>query len=239
MKLDLCADHAEASERAAGLVAAALREQPGLVLGLPTGHTPVAMYALLAAAGLDWSAARTFNLDEFGGVSPQTPGSFRAFMDEHLFSRVNLAPEHIGFLRGDAADEAAECARYEAAIDLAGGIDLLVLGLGANGHIGFNEPGPALRALTHATRLHPSTRAASAAWFGGDPARVPERALTIGMGQVMRARVVLMIATGPTKASAVAAMTRGPLTTGCPASWLQVHPRATVVVDRAAAAAMG
>ncbi len=83
-------------------------------------------------------------------MSPADPGSFRAFMDEHLFSRVNLAPEHIGFLRGDAADEAAECARYEAAIDLAGGIDLLVLGLGANGHIGFNEPGPALRALTHA-----------------------------------------------------------------------------------------
>ncbi len=238
MILELCADHAAASERAADIVAAALREQPALVLGLPTGHTPVAMYAQLAGAGLDWSAARTFNLDEFSGVRPEQPGSFRAFMDEHLFSRVNLAPAHIGFLRGDTGDEAAECARYEAAIDRAGGIDLLVLGIGANGHIGFNEPGAALHALTHATVLHPSTRAASAAWFGGDPTRVPTRALTIGMRQVMRARTVLMIATGPTKAAAVAAMMRGPLTTACPASWLQVHPQAIVVVDGDAAAAL-
>jgi len=236
MIIDVCVDHAEASERAFAVVAAALRAQPRLVLGLPTGHTPVALYARLAAAGLDWSLARTFNLDEFSGVAPGTPGSFRAFMDRHLFSHVNLAPERIGFLRGDTGDDAAECARYEAAIDAAGGIDLLVLGLGANGHVGFNEPAPALHAASHPVDLHAATRAANADWFGGDPARVPPHALTIGMGHVLRARAVLMLATGPSKASAVAAMTRGPLTTNCPASWLQVHPRTTLLVDCAAAA---
>ena len=236
MTIEVCADHADASERAFTIVAAALRADPVLVLGLPTGQTPVAMYARLAAAGLDWSAARTFNLDEFAGLAPGDAGSFRAFMDEHLFSRVNLAPARIGFLRGDAGAAGAECARYEAAIEEAGGIGLLVLGLGSNGHIGFNEPGPTLTAPTHLAVLHAATRAASAYLFGDDPARVPERALTIGMGQVLKARAVLMIATGASKAGAVAAMTRGPLTTACPASWLQVHPRATLLVDRAAAA---
>lgn len=239
MTVAICADHADASERASAVVAAALRAQPALVLGLPTGHTPVALYERLVAALLDWSAARTFNLDEFSGVVPGDAGSFRTFMDAHLFSRVNLSPARIGFLRGDTGDDAAECARYEAAIDQAGGIDLLVLGLGTNGHIGFNEPAPALVALTHSAVLHASTRAASAGGFGGDSARVPGHALTIGMGQVLRARTVVVIATGASKAGAVAAMTRGPLTTACPASWLQVHPRVTLLVDRAAAAAMG
>lgn len=238
MIVETCADYAEASERAYALVAAALRAQPTLVLGLPTGQTPVGLYERLAAAGLDWSAARTFNLDEFSGLSPGDAGSFRTIMDALLFSRVNLSPARIGFLRGDTGDDAAECARYEAAIDLAGGLDLLVLGLGTNGHIGFNEPGPALVAPTHPALLHASTREASARWFGGDAARVPEQALTIGMGQVLRARTVVMIATGASKADAVAAMTRGPLTTFCPASWLQVHPSTTLLVDRAAAAAL-
>jgi glucosamine-6-phosphate deaminase len=239
MTVEICADHAEASERAFALVAAALRAQPALVLGLPTGQTPVALYDRLATAGLDWSAARTFNLDEFSGVTPGDAGSFRTVMDTLLFSRVNLSPVRIGFLRGDTGDHAAECARYEAAIDLAGGLDLLVLGLGSNGHIGFNEPAPALLAATHQAVLHASTRAANARWFGGDPAQVPELALTMGMGQVLRARTVVMIATGASKADAVAQMTRGPLTTFCPASWLQVHPRTTLLVDRAAAAALG
>ncbi len=236
MTITVCADHADASARASAIVADALRAQPALVLGLPTGRTPVALYAALVAARLDWATARTFNLDEFVGVPPRDPGSFRAFMDEHLFVRVNLPPAQIGFLRGDVVDEAGECARYERAIRAAGGLDLLVLGLGANGHIGFNEPGPELRAGTHAVALHASTRAANADRFGGDPARVPARALTMGMGHVLRARRILMVATGPAKAEAVAALTRGPLTTMCPASWLQVHPGVTLLVDRAAAA---
>ncbi len=238
MTVTICADHADASARAAVIVAGALRAQPALVLGLPTGRTPVALYAALVGARLDWARARTFNLDEFAGLPARDPGSFRAFMDEHLFWRVNLPPAHIGFLHGDAADEAGECACYERAIDEAGGLDLLVLGLGANGHIGFNEPGPELRAGTHAVGLHASTRAANADRFGGDPARVPARGLTLGMGQVLRARRILMLATGAAKADAVAALIEGPLTTRCPASWLQVHPEVTLLVDRAAGAGL-
>lgn len=238
MIVEVLDDHAAVSARACAIVAGRLRTQPDLVLGLPTGHTPVAMYAALVAEGLDWSQVRSFNLDEFSGIGPDDRGSFRAFMERHLFSRVNIAPAHIGFLRGDTGDDAVECARYEAAIDAAGGLDLLLLGLGANGHIGFNEPGPALEAPAHPAVLHASTRAASADQFGGDPSRVPARALTMGMGQVLRARAVLLLATGAAKANAVAAMAQGPLTTACPASWLQVHGQTTVLVDRAAAAAL-
>ena len=235
MTLETHANHAAASASACALVSGALRRCPSLVLGLPTGRTPIALYARLVAVGLDWSAARTFNVDEFAGVPAHDKASFRAFMTEYLFSGVNLPTSHIGFLRGDTDDDLAECERYERAIAAAGGIDLLVLGLGTNGHIGFNEPGPALFASTHATTLHASSRAASADRFGGDAARVPSRALTMGMGQVLRAREIVMIATGPSKAAAVAAMVRGPLTTSCPASWLQVHPAVRLLLDDASA----
>lgn len=231
--------HAEASAVVSSEVVAAVQARPALVLGLPTGRTPVALYDALARAPLDWSGVRTFNLDEFAGIPATDPGSFRAFMDEHLFSRVLRRADHIGFLRGDTGDDTAECARYEHAIDAAGGIDLLLLGLGTNGHIGFNEPGPSLQAPTHAVTLHPSTRAANAHRFGGDPARVPERALTMGMRHVLGARRIIALVTGRSKAAAVAAMVTGPLTTECPGSWLQVHRAVTVVVDRAAAAQLG
>lgn len=230
----------ETAEAAALSVAArlgdALRQRPAITLGLPTGRTPIAVYARVRAAGLDWREARTFNLDEFVGLDPTAPGSFRAFMDRHLFGGVALPPARIGFLRGDAADLDAECARYDAAMDAAGGLDWLLLGLGANGHIGFNEPGPTLLAPTHVVDLHESTRRANAEAFGGDWRRVPPRALTVGMGPVLRARRIVLMALGATKAEAVAAMIDGPLTTACPASWLQTHGDATVVLDRAAAA---
>jgi len=223
-----------AAARVAHLVASA--RQP--VLGLPTGRTPLPMYARLRAAGLDWSTVRTFNLDEFAGLAPSAPGSFRRYMEEQLFAAVGLAPARIGFLRGDSADVEAECRRYDHAIEAAGGLDLLVCGLGANGHIGFNEPGPVLWGPTHVATLHPDTRAANAALFGGDPAAVPARALTMGMTAILRSRAVLVLATGPAKARAVAAMIEGPLTTAVPASWLQVHGAVEVLLDPAAAAAL-
>jgi glucosamine-6-phosphate deaminase len=208
------------------------------VLGLPTGRTPVGLYARLREARLDWSRVRTFNLDEFAGLTAGDPGSFRHYMDQHLFSLVDLPAAQIGFLRGDAADAVAECERYDQAIAAAGGLDLLVCGLGANGHLGFNEPGPLLWGPTHVATLHPQTRAANAALFGGDVAAVPARALTIGMTAILRARRVLLLATGPSKAAAVAAMASGPLTTTLPASWLQVHEAVEVLLDPAAAAAL-
>ncbi len=237
MTLHLVDDHDAATACVTTLVSSAIRATPSLVLGLPTGRTPMGLYRALRTAGLDWSRVRTFNLDEFSTLGPEHPGSFRAFMDEHLFRHVNLAPASIGFLRGDAADGAAECARYDAAIAAAGGIDLLLVGLGGNGHIGFNEPGESLRADTHVVALHESTRRANAERFAGDWQAVPASALTMGMRQVLSARRVVMMATGASKAEAVAAMLDGPLTTRCPASWLQTHPDVTFVLDRAAVSA--
>jgi glucosamine-6-phosphate deaminase len=181
---------------------------------------------------------RTFNLDEFDGVSPEHTGSFRRYMEQHLFAAVGLPASQIGFLRGDTGDAAAECARYDQAIASAGGIDLLVCGLGANGHIGFNEPGPVLWGPTHVAALHPETRAANATCFGGAVDAVPARALTMGMTAILQARRILVLATGRSKAAAVAAMHHGPLTTTLPASWLQVHAAVDVLLDPAAATAL-
>jgi glucosamine-6-phosphate deaminase len=181
---------------------------------------------------------RTFNLDEFDGLGPDAATSYRAFMERHLFAHVNVAPQHIGFLDGTAPDIEAECRRYDAAIHDAGGLDLLVLGLGSNGHIGFNEPGPALDALTHRVVLRDETRAANATWFGGRVDRVPAEALSMGLAPILSARAVLLVATGAAKAEAAAGMIEGRVTPHLPASFLQLHQRATVLLDSAAAAGL-
>ncbi|HEY6362786.1 MAG TPA: glucosamine-6-phosphate deaminase, partial [Vicinamibacterales bacterium] len=172
-------------------VADALRENPEVVLGLPTGRTPVAMYAELrrlhAGGRTDFSRAVTFNLDEFAGVEPSHPGSFRRFMEQHLFQAVNLAPGRIHFLNGAAPDLDAECARYEREIEAAGGLDLQILGIGTNGHIGFNEPGNELVSRTHRVTLADTTRRDNAVLFGGDLSRVPREALSMGMGTILKA----------------------------------------------------
>jgi len=224
----------------AARIAAFVRERPSAVLGLPTGRTPVLMYrelSRLAAAGaLDLSSAATFNLDEFFGLPPGDPGSYRQFMEEHLFRHVNLRPERIHFLDGAAADAEAECARYERAIEAAGGIDFQVLGIGANGHIGFNEPAPGLVARTHRVTLTPGTRESNAGLFGDDPDRVPHEALSMGMATILQARHIVLIATGEGKAECVEGMIAGPLTTALPASFLQVHRDVDVMLDAPAAA---
>ncbi|MGE0811990.1 MAG: glucosamine-6-phosphate deaminase [Vicinamibacterales bacterium] len=238
MTVEVLEDGGAATARAATFIAGRIRGSRDAVIGLPTGRTMVPVYDRLVVEPIDWSGIRTFNVDEFAGTAPDHAGSFRAFMDRHLFSRVPLAPAVIGFPRGDTGDLEAECARYEAAVTAAGGLDLLVLGIGANGHVGFNEPGETLHAATHVAALSEATRRANAELFGGEWRRVPSQALTIGMGHVLRAREILVVATGASKAQAVRAMVRGPLTTRCPASWLQVHGRATVVLDAAAAGAL-
>lgn len=239
MKLVVCDSVDAVADEAAAFVAAAVVSHPDLVVGLPTGRTPLGLYSRLRHRALDWSRVRTFNMDEFAGVAPDDARSFRAFMHEHLFGALHLRPEQMGFLSGTAADLEEECTRYDRAMSDIGGLDLLVSGIGANGHVAFNEPGPLLRAPTHIATLHASTRLANAALFGGDVAAVPVRALTIGMAAILQARRVLVIATGAAKAHAVAAMVRGPLTTMAPASWLQVHPAVKVILDRAAASALG
>jgi glucosamine-6-phosphate deaminase len=184
---------------------------------------------------VDWSQVRTFNLDEFVGLGAGDAGSYRSYMQAELFDHVRIEAGNVGMLDGRAANLAAECARYERAIGGAGGIDIQILGIGANGHIGFNEPADALIAETHVTELRADTRAANAGWFGGDPRRVPAHALSMGMATILHAREIVLMATGAEKSEAVAAMIDGPITTRLPASFLQVHSRVTVMLDRAAA----
>jgi glucosamine-6-phosphate deaminase len=211
-------------------------------MGLPTGRTPLALYAALRRRtredGLDWSHARTFNLDEFVGLGPGDARSYRTFMDEQLFTQVNLRPEHIAIPNGRAGNLPAECDRYERAIAAAGGMDLLILGIGANGHIGFNEPSPSLAARTHVATLDEETRAGNAWWFGGDLTEVPRQALTMGMATILAARTIVMIATGEAKADAVHAMCSGGVTTAVPASFLQLHPQCTLALDEPLADAL-
>jgi glucosamine-6-phosphate deaminase len=235
-------DDAAIARLLADRVAAALASNPRLVLGLPTGRTPVGFYAELSARvarGLvDVSQATTFNLDEFVGIPASHPGSFRTFMETHLFSRVSLSPERIHFLDGLAADTAGECARYEREIAAAGGIDLQILGLGTNGHIGFNEPGPELIARTHRVTLELETKKDNAGLFGGDPARVPSEALSMGIATILQARSILLVARGEGKASIVAKVLNGPVTPEIPGSFLQVHPDTEVILDESAASGL-
>lgn len=247
-------DEAALAAALATRVLDAIVANPRLVLGLPTGRTPLVLYRELRERGLshrgpkadlsrrsrkakadDWSQVRTFNLDEFVGLAPEHPGSYRAFMQAELFDHVSIEPAHIGMLDGTAADLKAECRRYEEAIASAGGIDLQLLGIGANGHIGFNEPADGLCARTHIAALEPRTREANAQWFGGDWTAVPERALSMGMATILGAREIVLIATGAEKAAAVAGLVEGLITPRLPASFLQLHPRTTVMLDRAAA----
>lgn len=220
-------------------VLAAIIAHPRLVLGLPTGRTPLALYRELrerSGGGLiDWSRVRTFNLDEFVGLAPFHTGSYRAFMQAELFDHVSIDPAGIGMLDGGAPDLPAECRRYEDAIAGAGGIDLQLVGIGANGHIGFNEPADGLCAHTHIAELERQTREANAPLFGADWTAVPERALSMGMATILGARAIVLMATGGEKADAVFGMIEGLITPRLPASFLQLHPRVTVMLDRGAA----
>ena len=223
-------------------VASALGTKPTLVLGLPTGRTPVHLYkelaAMNAAGAADFSEASTFNLDEFFGIRRGHPGSYRTYMERHLFRHVNLRPERIHLLDGSARDAVMECENYEDTIRAAGGIDLQLLGIGDNGHIGFNEPDHSLSSRTHRVKLRPETRRANASLFSGDWKKVPSEALSVGVGTILRARAIILLATGRDKASCIYRMMYGPVTTRVPASFLQLHSDVTVVLDKAAAAGL-
>jgi glucosamine-6-phosphate deaminase len=225
----------------ASSVGEALRQTPDLVLGLPTGRTPLLLYEELVRlhgeGHADFSRATTFNLDEFLGVHGDHPGSYRAFMHRYLFDHVNADPSRTNFLDGSAADPQEECERYEREIDRVGGIGLQILGIGTNGHIGFNEPAPELEARTHRVTLTAETRRSNALLFGGDPERVPREALSMGMGTILQARRAVLIATGSSKSRCVERLVNGPITTQLPASFLQLHRNAEIYLDRDAAGA--
>lgn len=239
MNVQILKDEQAVARVVAGRVIKTLAATPTAVLGLPTGRTPVQLYAHLrtahAAGRVDFSRATTFNLDEFLGLPPAHKASYRAFMETHLFEHVNLSRRRIHFLNGVAQDPVAECARYEAAIRRAGGIDLQILGIGANGHIGFNEPGAGLIGDCHLARLAPGTRRSNSEMFGGRARAVPPHALSMGVGTILRSRTIILVATGPGKARAIKETVEGLVTTRLPASLLQLHGDVQVLLDPAAA----
>lgn len=220
-------------------VAHVIARRPRTVLGLPAGRTPTLFYQrlvdLFATNRIDFTHVSTFNLDEFLGLGRRDAASYHGFMREQLFDHVNIARRLAHSLNGRASDVERECERYERTIARAGGIDVQVLGLGTNGHIGFNEPAAALNARTHRTKLCAATRRANATLFGDRLAAVPREGLSMGMGTILRSRRIVLIATGPRKARSVERMIRGPVTPRLPASFLQLHPNAEVWLDRDAA----
>jgi glucosamine-6-phosphate deaminase len=228
----------DAARVAAEEIAALLRRKPAATLVLASGKTMVPVYRELVrlhrAGRARFRRATTFNLDELA-VAADDPRSFRAFMERRLFSRVDLPPGRVHFLRGNAKDRAAECERYEEELAAAGPPDLALVGIGANGHVAYLEPGASLAPRTAAVRLSAATRRSLAA-DGVVP--VPAAALTMGIESILAARSILLVAAGAAKAEAVAVALEGPVTARCPASFLTVHPSLTVVLDVAAARAL-
>jgi glucosamine-6-phosphate deaminase len=220
------------------LIASRLRAKPDLVLGLATGRSMEPVYDRLAGMGLDFSRCRTFNLDEYVGLLLDDVQSYRHYMNERLFDRINIKRENTHVPNGMAADLGEEANHYERRIKHVGGIDLQLLGIGEDGHIGFNEPLSALMSRTREKALTPKTRRQNAGMFGGDPERVPKRALTMGVGTILDARELVLLAVGAEKAAILAKAVEGPITAMISASALQLHPRCKIVLDTAAASSL-
>jgi len=241
MEVIIKPDRAAATLLVARLVDRELRANPSLVLGLATGRTMEALYAELVRMhhedGLDFSLCRTFNLDEYEGLAPDDPNSYRHFMHRHLFSKINIDRRNTHLPDGMARDLDAECARYEALIADCGGIDLQILGIGVAGHIGFNEPLSALRSRTREKALSPLTLKQNAALFS-DPVQMPTRGITMGVGTILDSHSCILLALGRDKAAIVARAVEGPITSMVSASALQLHAKCRVIVDEEAASAL-
>lgn len=224
-----------ATKVASRIVTRLLQEKPDAVLGLATGSTPLRLYRALIALKLDWSQVVTFNLDEYVGLPADHPQSYHCFMWENLFKHVGIERKNVHIPDGTAKDIPGACAAYEQSIRDAGGIDLQILGIGTDGHIGFNEPTSSLASRTRIKTLTQQTRQDNARFFDPDD-EVPSHAITMGIGTIMEARLNLMLAFGPNKARAIAEAVEGPITSINPASILQMHPDSRLCLDEDAAA---
>ncbi len=238
MKVLILPDEQAAIQRAADIVARTVSGNPGSVLGLATGGTMLPLYEALAQRhrddGLSFAGTTSFNLDEYIGLAPDHPCSYHQYMQKAFFRHVDIDPARTHLPKGDAADPRAASEDYETLIEQAGGIDLQLLGIGRNGHIGFNEPTASLGSRTRIKTLTTSTRRANQKYFESFE-ETPRYAITTGVATILASRKCLLIATGAAKARAVADMIEGPLSAACPASALQLHARATIVLDKAAA----
>lgn len=237
MNFIIADDYEDMSRKAADLIAQWIESDPSCVLGLATGSTPIGLYGQLVddckAGKISFSDVTTFNLDEYRGLSGDHDQSYRYFMNENLFDHVDIDKARTHVPDGSNPDADAVCDEYEAAIEAAGGIDLQLLGLGHNGHIGFNEPAPDFPKRTHLVELTESTIQANSRLFDSID-DVPREAYTMGIGTIMRARSVLVVANGEGKADIVRRAFFGPVTPDVPASVLQFHPDVTVIVDKEA-----
>jgi glucosamine-6-phosphate deaminase len=241
MRLIVLKDYDEVSDWAAGYVARRVHQHEAsgkprdFVLGLPTGSSPIGMYRRLVelhkAGSLSFSRVVTFNMDEYIGLPEDHPCSYHTFMNEQLFSLVDIQPGNANLPNGNATDLEAECARYEAAIEARGGVDLFVGGVGSDGHLAFNMPGSSLASRTRVKTLTAATRQANARFFDGDPGAVPATALTVGVGTIMAAREVLIIASGQSKARALRHAVEEGVNHLWPLSCLQLHPSSLLVCD--------
>lgn len=218
------------ANRAADILLAAIRGDPRVVLGLPTGRTPIGVYERVVAECSRryhcFREATTFNLDEYAGIHREHPGSYCTFMKRHLFDHVDLAPSHTHIPHGDAADLEAECRRYEDEIRAAGSLGVTFLGLGANGHIAFNEPGTPFDSRTRVVALSESTRRANAELFAGS---VPTHAITIGIGTILDSAAIVLLASGANKRAAIDRLRSREVGIGFPASALWLHKDVTVL----------
>lgn len=237
MRFIIANDYQELSRVGAQFIVNQLKDKPNSVLGLATGSTPLGMYKCLIEEyrnGLDFSGVVSFNLDEYCGLSPEHPQSYRYFMDNNLFNHINIKKENIHIPAGNCRNIESECQKYDEAILKAGGVDLQILGIGRNGHIGFNEPDDILQVKTHVTKLTQDTIAANSRFFDSIE-EVPTTAITMGLGTIMKARKIILLASGSDKAMVLSKLAKPYVDTDVPASVLHLHNDVTVIADKEAA----
>lgn len=238
MKVIILKDYNEICKKAAQLFTKQIKNKKKSVLGLATGSTPIGVYNELIRkfqkGELDFSEVVTFNLDEYYGLSPEHPQSYHFFMWNKFFEHINIKKENVHLLNGITENIDKECAQYEALIKKSGGIDLQVLGIGNNGHIGFNEPDISLNTRTHLVNLTVKTIRANSRFFN-IAQEVPKQAITMGIGTIMRARKIILLANGKRKAQVIEKTINSPITTKVPATVLQLHNDVTIIIDQEAA----
>lgn len=238
VKVFLCEDYDSMSRKAGELVGAVLAENPQAVMGLATGSSPVGLYQELIRMNqeglLDFSQIRSYNLDEYYPIQPDHNQSYHYFMAKNLFDHINIAKENVHVPDGRSGDVQEACRQYEAALDALGGVDVQVLGIGNNGHIGFNEPSDIFPGVTHVVDLQESTIRANSRFFEKEE-DVPRQAVSMGIGSIMKAKKIVLVANGAGKAEIVMKALKGPVTPQVPASILQFHPDVTFVLEKEAA----
>lgn len=239
MEVIIQPNHHQLASIAAHIIRDAIRKKPNLVLGLATGSTPIELYKSLVSMhrddGLDFSGVTTFNLDEYVGIPLEHSQSYHTFMNHHLFNHVNILEENINIPQNKSENHEEFCRQYEDKIKQVGGIDIQILGIGTDGHIGFNEAGSSLASRTRIVTLSQSTIDANSPYFNGDKNAVPNMAITMGIGTIIEAKQCLLLANGLRKSPSIAKAIEGPITSMVPASILQMHPNTVVLLDEEAA----